>query len=112
MQTIRGPFHPYLENALAEEILRYKHTNPLCPLLVLVPSDALRRRLKVFLTREQNLSFINLQLLTFHQLSLKLLSESHGAQTPVMEEDLFFEETLRHIIRAGRPGTRPFASIV
>ena len=112
MRTILGPFHPYLEAALAEEILKYKQIDPLCPLLILVPSDALRRRLKIFLTREQSQSFVNLQLLTFHQLSLKLFSEIHGAQTLAIKEDLFLEETLRHIIRTGRPGTEAFAGIV
>ncbi|HUK40713.1 MAG TPA: hypothetical protein VLX11_06715, partial [Candidatus Acidoferrales bacterium] len=111
MQTILGSFHPHLETALAEEILKYKDEDPLCPLLVLTPSDALRRRLKIFLTRERHLSFIHLQVLTFHQLSLKLFSEKHGGQTPLMEEDLFFEETLRHVIRAGGSETRAFAGI-
>ncbi len=73
MKTVLGPFHPHLENALAEEIRRYKAENALLPLLILVPSDSLRRRLKVLLTREQNLFLVNLQLLTFHQLSLRLL---------------------------------------
>ena len=111
MQTVLGPFHPYLETALVEEILKYKNPDPLCPLLILVPSDALRRRLKVLLTRERSLSFINLQLLTFHQLSLRLFSEANGAQAPALEEDLFLEEALRQIIRKGQPGTRAFAGI-
>src|SRR5215831_6860061 len=112
MKTILAPFHPYLESALAEETLQYKQIDPLCPLLILVPSDVLRRRLKIFLTRERSLSLVNLQLLTFHQLSLKLFSETHGGQIPFLEEDLFLEETLRQIIRAGRPGSRAFAGIV
>jgi ATP-dependent helicase/nuclease subunit B len=112
MKTILAPFHPYLESALAEETLQYKQIDPLCPLLILVPSDVLRRRLKIFLTRERSLSLVNLQLLTFHQLSLKLFIETHGGQIPVLEEDLFLEETLRQIIRAGRPGSRAFAGIV
>jgi ATP-dependent helicase/nuclease subunit B len=111
MQTILGPFHPYLETALAEKILKYKTVDPLCPLLILVPSDALRRRLKIFLTRERSLSFINLQLLTFHQLSLRLFSETNRAQGLALNEDLFLEEILRHIIRTGQPGTHAFAGI-
>ena len=111
MQTILGPFHPYLETALAEEILKYKKADPLCPLLILVPSDALRRRLKIFLTRELNLSLVNLQLLTFHQLSLRLFSETHGTQALTLDEDLFLEEALRQIIRTGQPGVQAFAGI-
>jgi ATP-dependent helicase/nuclease subunit B len=111
MQTILGPFHPYLENALADEILKYKNDDALCPLLLLVPSDALRRRLKILLARERGRSFVNLHLLTFHQLSLRLFSELHGIDAPVLRDDLFFEEALRQIIRARQPGAEAFAGI-
>ena len=79
MQTILGPFHPDLENALVDEILRHKNADLLCPLLVLTPSDLLRRRLKILLSRERRLSLLNVQLLTFYQLSLRLHAESNGA---------------------------------
>ena len=91
MQAILGPFHPHLENALVEEICKYKNADLLCPLLVLVPSDALRRRLKVLLTRERNLSFLNLQLLTFYQLSAKLFAEAEGLSAPILREGEFVE---------------------
>ena len=39
MQTILGPFHPDLENALVDEIAGHKDTDLLCPLLILVPSE-------------------------------------------------------------------------
>ncbi len=111
MQAILGPFHPHLENALVEEICKYKNADLLCPLLVLVPSDALRRRLKVLLTRERNLSFLNLQLLTFFQLSAKLFAEAEGLSAPILREELFLEEALRQIIRTRQPGTEPFSGI-
>ena len=111
MKTVLGPFHPHLENALAEEIRRYKADNSLLPLLILVPSDSLRRRLKVLLTREQNLFLVNLQLLTFHQLSLRLFSEANGVNLPILRDDLFLEEVLRQIIRTKQPGTEAFAGI-
>ena len=47
MRTILGPFHPDLENALVEEILKHKRADLLSPLLILTPSDLLRRRLKI-----------------------------------------------------------------
>ena len=94
MQAILGPFHPHLENSLIEEISEYKNTDPLCPLLILVPSDALRRHLKVLLTRERNLTFVNLQLLTFHQLAAKLYAEAKGLNPPVLRDDPFLEEVL------------------
>jgi ATP-dependent helicase/nuclease subunit B len=111
MQAILGPFHPHLESSLIEEILKFKNTDPLCPLLILVPSDALRRHVKVLLTRERNLSFVNLQLLTFHQLSAKLFAEAKGLNPPVLRDDLFLEEALRQIIRARHPGTAAFSGI-
>jgi len=110
MQTILGPFHPDLENALVDEILKYKKDDPLCPLLILVPSDSLRRYLKIVLSRERRLSLLNVQLLTFYQLSLRLQEENNG--TPLkLESDLFLEEALRQIIRTGQPGAEPFAGI-
>lgn len=111
MQTILGPFHPYLENAVVEAISKYKSADPLCPLLVLLPSDALRRRLKILLARERGLSLVNLELLTFFQLSLKLFAEVNGAAIPVLRDDLFFEEVLRQLIRGHQPGAEAFAAI-
>ena len=111
MKTVLGPFHPYLETALVAEIRRHKTENALLPVLLLVPSDSLRRRLKILLTREQNLSLVNLQLLTFHQLSLRLFSETNAAQALALDDDLFLEEALRQIIRTGQPGTHVFAGI-
>ena len=111
MQVILGPFHPHLENSLIEEISEYKNTDPLCPLLILVPSDALRRHLKVLLTRERNLTFVNLQLLTFHQLAAKLYAEAKGLNPPVLRDDPFLEEVLRQIIRARYPGAAAFSGI-
>jgi ATP-dependent helicase/nuclease subunit B len=111
MQAILGPFHPHLESALVEEILRYKQIDRLSPLLVLVPSDSLRRRLKILLTRERGLSLLNLRLLTFHQLSLTLFAELNGMNPPILRDDLFLEEVLRQIIRTRQPGTQPFAGI-
>jgi len=81
------------------------------PVLILVPSDALRRRLKILLTREQSVSWVNLHLLTFHQLSLRLFSEVNGVNPPILRDDLFLEEVLRQMIRTRRPGTETFAGI-
>src|SRR6185503_19180673 len=110
MQTILGPFHPELENAFVDEILRHKKADLLRPLLVLTPSDLLRRRLKILLSRERRLSLLNVQLLTFYQLSLRLQAESNGAPLELRGE-LFLEEALRQIIRTRQPGAEPFAGI-
>ena len=112
MQIVLGPFHPHLEHALIKELVALKKADPLCPLLIMVPSDALRRHLKLLLTRQNQLSFINLQLLTFHQLSLRLIAEADGAQVETFYDDLFFEETLRQIIQTRQPGTEAFQGII
>jgi len=110
MQSIVGPFHPCLEDALAEEISRHKSDDRLTPILIIVPADALRRRLKTLLAQERNLSLLNVQWLTFHQLSLRLNAECSG--TPMeLHSDLFLEEAVRQIIRTGQPGAEPFATI-
>ncbi len=111
MQTILGPFHPHLEDAFIEEILRFKSDDPLCPLLTVVPSDSLGRRLKILCASERQLSLINLQILTFYQLSLRLFVGAHGAADLVLYDDLFLEEALRQMIRAGAPGTAAFVAM-
>jgi ATP-dependent helicase/nuclease subunit B len=110
MQTILGPFHPDLEDALVEKVSKHKEADLLSPLLILAPSDLLRRRLKVLLSRERRLSLLNVQLLTFYQLSLRLHAESGGPPLE-LRGDLFLEEALRQIVRTRRPGTEPFAGI-
>ncbi|HEX2228876.1 MAG TPA: PD-(D/E)XK nuclease family protein, partial [Candidatus Binatia bacterium] len=110
MRAILGPFHPFLEDTLVEEIIRFKQADVMTPLLILLPSDVLRRRIKILLTRERSLALLNVQLLTFHQLSLKLNNE-HGAALPELRDDLFLEEVLRQMIRARQPGTEPFLGI-
>ena len=110
MKTIIGPFHPDLEEALVQEIQSYKEADLLAPLLILVPSDLLRRRLKILFGREHSLALLNVQVLTFFQLSARLNEES-GAGGVLLREDLFLEEALRQIIRARQPGSEPFAGI-
>ena len=110
MQTVLGPFHPDLENALVDAISQHKQADLLHPLLILVPSDLIRRRLKILLAQERGLALLNVQLLTFHQLSLRLNGECGGAPTE-LHSDLFLEEALRQIIRTGKPGAQPFAGV-
>ncbi len=111
MEVFLGPFHPHLEDALVEEILRYKNEAALAPILILVPSDSLRRRLKVLLARERGLNLLNVHILTFYQLSLRLWEERHGAEAPLLRDNALLEEILRQIIRIGLPGAGPFAGL-
>lgn len=111
MQSILGPFNPYLQDALVREIVRYKKSEPLCPLLILVPSDSLRRWLKVLLAKEHSFNLLNVHIRTFYQLSLRLLEEGEGSQDLPLQDNVFFEEILRQIIRKGLPGAAPFIGL-
>ncbi|HEY2987539.1 MAG TPA: PD-(D/E)XK nuclease family protein [Candidatus Binatia bacterium] len=111
MEVILGPFHPHLEDALVEELLRSKDAAPLTPLLILVPSDSLRRRLKILLARERGANLLNLHIVTFYQLSLRLWEERHGAETPPLRDNALLEEILRQIVRTRLPGAAPFAGL-
>ena len=110
MRTILGPFHPNLENVLIDEIARFKVTDPMTPLLILLPSDLLRHRLKILMSREHRLSLLNVHLLTFYQLSLRLYAERSSSPF-TLHSDLFLEEALRQLIRTSAPGAKPFADI-
>lgn len=110
MRTILGPFQPYLESAFVDEVCACKEANPFAPLLILVPSTALRQHLKLLLSRQQQLSLLNVHLLTFHQLTLRLFAETSG--NPVeLRDDLFLEAVLRHLVQARAPGAEAFVGI-
>ncbi|MBI2087528.1 MAG: exodeoxyribonuclease V subunit gamma [Deltaproteobacteria bacterium] len=111
MRAVLGPFHPYLEDALAEEISRRKNADPLAPLLVLVPSESLSRRLRILLAGERKLNLLNIHLLTFFQLSLRLHEEFYDGRRPEISDDLFLEEALRQLIRAGHPAAAGFSEL-
>jgi hypothetical protein len=80
-----------LEDALGDEVVRQKQQDPFAPLLILVPSAALRRRLKILLARERRLSLINFHVLTFHQLSLELYEERYGCRPERLADDLYLK---------------------
>lgn len=111
MQVILGPFHPHLEVALAEEISHRKNADPLAPLLVLVPSESLRERLKILLAQDHGLNLLNLHLLTFFQLSVRLFEELYGVRGQKLSDDLFLEEALRQLIRAGHRAAAGFSEL-
>ncbi len=99
MRVVLGPFHPDLENALVDEIVEHRKENLLSPLLILVPSDPLLHRLKILLARERQLNLLNIHILTFYQLSRRLLEEGDQVLTIPLRDDAFAEEALRHMIQ-------------
>jgi ATP-dependent helicase/nuclease subunit B len=110
MQVFLGRFHPDLEEILALEVSTRKAHEPLAPLLIVLPSETLARRVKVLLAEEKKLSLMNLHILTFHQLSLRLADET-GAKKTDFQDAAFFEEALRELIRNRAPGTEPFGIV-
>lgn len=110
MKTISAPFHPDLEEALVAAVLQCKNADLLAPLLILVPSDLMRRRLKILFSRERRWALLNVHVLTFFQLSRRLNEGSGGIATEA-RDDLFLEEALRQIIRTRQPGAEPYAGI-
>ncbi len=100
MKIILGPYHPQLEDALAEEIRARREQDPLAPRVLVVPSETLRRRVKVLLARERGLHLLNFEVLTFYQLSLNLFHEMNGPAKPTLRDQTFMEEALKRVIPA------------
>ncbi len=109
MRIFLGPFHPQLEEVFVSEIQRFKTSDPLRPLLILVPSALIRRRLLILLTLEHGLNLIHFSIFTFHQLSMKLCEEQAPTIDLSIQNDLFFEEVLRLEIQQSSK-SHPFLS--
>jgi ATP-dependent helicase/nuclease subunit B len=111
MKTVIGPFHPALESALIEEIRNCKASHPLAPLLIVVPSDSLRRRLKFAFAAESGMNLLNVYFLTFHQMYLHLFAESRSGSTPLLAEGAILEEALSHWIKRGASRAAGFRAV-
>ncbi len=99
LRVITGRFHPSLESALVEHLTSVKATDPLAPIGIFVPSRPLADHLRTFLAVERRLSLLNLHVLTFHQLALRLAEEvSPDRPLPRVVDQLFFEQLVRHIV--------------
>lgn len=103
VNIVLGPFHPHLEEALVRELVARKADDPWAPVLVVVPSDGIRRRLAWHLAAERRLTLVNVSILTFHQLSRRLVAEAGGEHAPDLVDDRAFEELLRVVIERGEP---------
>ena len=91
LRVVTGRFHPALESTLVDHLTRVKATDPLAPIAVFVPSKSLADRLRILLAVEHRLPLLNLQVLTFHQLALRLAGEvSVDRPLPRVVDELFF----------------------
>jgi ATP-dependent helicase/nuclease subunit B len=109
LRIVTGPFHPDLEAALVSDIRSAKQQDPFGPLLILVPSSHLVKRIKSLLAVDSGLSILNIHLLTFHQFALRLCAEEYGydaageTRLPLtLVDDLFCEYLLRTIGEGAR----------
>ncbi|MDH4086558.1 MAG: hypothetical protein OEV04_05950, partial [Nitrospira sp.] len=75
LRIVTGRFHPFLESSLVDHLTRIKVADPLAPIAIFVPSKPLADRLRTTFAVEHRLSFLNLSVLTFHQLALRLAGE-------------------------------------
>ena len=110
LRIVTGPFHPILERTLVEDVQSWKTHDPFTPLAVIVPSVALVKHLKWVLTRQEPRSFLNIHILTFHQLALRLRDDLAPAFDPSPEptlqlvDDFFFEHLVQQVVGRKLPG--------
>ena len=103
-----GNFHPDLEDALCTNISNIKSADPLAPIAIITPSDRIRSRIKLLLTKERGMNLMGVHLLTFHSLAIKLNEEKYGHITRLIGDDFFFTEFIRHMIKTGAAGSDIF----
>lgn len=112
LRVVTGRFHPNLESALVDNLTRVKATDPLAPIAIFVPSKSLADRVRTLLAVEHRQSFLNLHILTFHQLALRLAEEvSQAHRLPRVVDELFFEQLVRHIVRSKLSSLAPLQRI-
>jgi ATP-dependent helicase/nuclease subunit B len=99
LRLVTGPFQPRLESSLVSDLRRLKSHEPLAPLAIIVPSDSLRDRVKRLLCMEQGLTLVNVHVLTFYQLALRLLSERVRFDISRLQSPVYFHELVHHLLR-------------
>ena len=98
LRVFTGPFHPDLERALVEEVQTLKAADPLTPLMIVVPSDPLRRRLKWLLCVEHQFALFDVHFLTFHQFGIRLLQEAGIFDPSRIRPEFFYRELVHHLL--------------
>jgi ATP-dependent helicase/nuclease subunit B len=112
LRVVTGRFHPSLESSLVDHLTRIKAIDLLAPIAIVVPSTPLADHLRTLLAVEHRLSLLNLHLLTFHQLALRLAGEVRiDHPIPRIVDGLFFEQLVRHIVRSQLSSQAPLQRI-
>ena len=115
LRILTGPLHPTLDRALVEDIRSLKGDDPFAPLALIVPSGALVERLKRLLVIDAQLPVLNLHVLTFHQLALRIQQDllRTGLSLPPMQlvDDFYCEQLVRQVVSRGLPGLEPLTKL-
>jgi len=112
LRIVTGRFHPTLESALVEHLTRAKAPDPLAPLAIFVPSKSLADHIRTLLAVEQRTPLLNLHVLTFHQLALRLAGEVSAPHAlPRVVDELFFERLVQHIVRSKLSSQAPLQRV-
>lgn len=106
-----GPYQPFLEEELASQVRSFRASDPLSPLVILVPNRALVRHLRETLA-EKNGSVVNLRVLTLHQYLLEFTEEKWIQEGFRLLPESIVPWVLRENARELRPkGGGPFAAV-
>ncbi len=97
--VVTGCFHPDLEEAVAEDLRRIKASHPFSSVLIIVPSEPLRTRLKWLLCAEQDYALLNVHFHTFFQVALRVVDEQGRGTPPSIRSDFFFKNWLHQHLR-------------
>lgn len=98
LRVVTGVFQPDLEQALVEDIRQHKTSDPLGALLLIVPSQPLKRRLVRLLCHEHGQTLLNVRILTFHQFALDLLAEAGSPLPERFPSEAFFTELVGAVL--------------
>ncbi len=115
LRIVTGPLHPALDRALVEDIRSLKTGDPFAPCALIAPSATLVDRLKRLLAIEARLPVLNLHVLTFHQLALRLQNDlvRSGLSLPPLQlvDDFYSEQLVRQVVHRKLPGLEPLTKL-
>lgn len=115
LRIVTGPFHPALDRALVEDIRSLKAGDPFAPCALIAPSATLVDRLKRLLAIDARLPVLNLHVLTFHQLALRLQNDlvRSGLSLPPLQlvDDFYSEQLVRQVVLRKLPGLEPLTKL-
>ena len=105
-----GPYQPFLEQSLFDEVKELRLKDPLTPLVVLVPNRLLVRHLREVLARAHGQVF-NIRFLTFHQYLLEATEGKWIQEGFRMLPESLVPWVLRETARGLKPALRSFKAV-